>query len=165
MSHVLKRCDNWRTHICECVHRLTAVPVRCSKRGPGRAPATCDAMGACVSSITYMMGERIGRYTCCRHGHMPHRHNTCGCWLSEPTFIASPMVPLDNADVAVDGCWIAGVYLGVQIYNCWRCIFNACVHHSTGDHRIYRHLNRHLPLAYDMHRCYPLWSRPAPPLA
>ena len=54
------------------------------------------------------------------------------------------MVPLDNADVAVDGCWIAGVYLGVQIYNCWWCTFNACAD---------RHLNRHMSLASDMHIC------------
>ena len=78
-------------------------------------------------------------------------HNAGGYRLSEPTFIASPMVPLDNANVAVDGCWGAGVYLGVQIDNYGRCIFTACVHQSTGDHCIYRHLNRHIPLAYDKH--------------
>ena len=34
--------------------------------------------------------------------------------MGEPTLVARPMIPLDNAEVAVHRGWVAGVYLGDQ---------------------------------------------------
>ena len=34
--------------------------------------------------------------------------------MGEPTLVARPMIPLDNAEVAVHRGWVAGVYLGGQ---------------------------------------------------